>query len=85
MDFVCLKDDLVFGVRLASHALGIRSSMPILAGLKLEVTGNQLSLQATDLERAVRCEIPIENSASDESVVLNGAVFNQIARTFEVR
>jgi len=79
MDFVCLKDDLVFGVRLASHALGVRSSMPILAGLKLEITGNQLCLQATDLERAVRCEIPIENNASDESVVLNGAVFNQIA------
>ena len=79
MDFVCLKDDLVFGVRLASHALGVRSSMPILAGLKLEIAGNQLCLQATDLERAVRCEIPIENNASDESVVLNGSVFNQIA------
>jgi DNA polymerase-3 subunit beta len=79
MDFVCLKNDLVFGVRLASHALGVRSSMPILAGLKLEIADNQLCLQATDLERAVRCEIPIENSASDESVVLNGAVFNQIA------
>ncbi|MBU1050354.1 DNA polymerase III subunit beta [Candidatus Bipolaricaulota bacterium] len=79
MDLVCLKNDLVFGVRLASHALGTRSSMPILAGLKLEVVGNQLKLQATDLERAVRCEIPIENKGGDESVVLNGSVFNQIA------
>ena len=80
MDFVCLKNDLVFGVRLASHALGTRSSMPILAGLKLEIVGNKLQLQATDLERAVRCEIPIiENKAGDESVVLNGAVLNQIA------
>jgi DNA polymerase III subunit beta len=79
MDFVCLKNDLVFGVRLASHALGTRSSMPILAGLKLEIEGSQLRLQATDLERAVQCEIPIENKAGNESVVLNGAVFNQIA------
>jgi DNA polymerase III subunit beta len=79
MDLVCLKNDLVFGVRLASHALGTRSSMPILAGLKLEIVGNQLRLQATDLERAVRCEIPIENKGGDESVVLNGSVFNQIA------
>ena len=80
MDLVCLKNDLVFGVQLASHALGTRSSMPILAGLKLEIVGNKLQLQATDLERAVRCEIPIiENKAGDESVVLNGAVFNQIA------
>jgi DNA polymerase III subunit beta len=79
MDIVCLKNDLVSGVRLASHALGTRSSMPILAGLKLEIVGSQLRLQATDLERAVCCEIPIENKSGDESVVLNGAVFNQIA------
>ena len=79
MDLVCLKNDLVFGVRLASHALGTRSSMPILAGLKLEIEGNQLRLQATDLERAVRCEIPIENKGENESIVLNGSVFNQIA------
>ena len=79
MDFVCLKDDLVFGVRLASYALGTRSSMPILAGLKMEIEGNLLRLQATDLERAVRYEIPIENATGDESMVLNGVVFNQIA------
>jgi len=53
--------------------------MPILAGLKLEIEGNQLRLQATDLERAVRCEIPIENKGGNESIVPNGAVFNQIA------
>lgn len=79
MDFVCSKRDLVFGVKIASHALGTRSSMPILAGLKMEIIGGQLRLQATDLDRAVRCEIPIENQSVDESVVLNGSVFNQIA------
>jgi DNA polymerase-3 subunit beta len=79
MDFVCAKNDLVFGVRLASYALGTRSSMPILAGLKLEIAGGRLCLQATDLERAVRCEITIENNGDDEAVVLNGAILNQIA------
>ena len=79
MDFVCLKDDLVRGVRLASYALGTRSSMPILAGLKMEIGEKELTLQATDLERAVRYAIPIENSAGEEAVVLNGTVFNQIA------
>jgi DNA polymerase-3 subunit beta len=74
MDFVCLKNDLVFGVKLASYALGTRSSMPILSGLKMEIAGGRLSLCATDLERAVRCAIPIENKAGDEAVVLNGTV-----------
>jgi DNA polymerase-3 subunit beta len=79
MDFVCMKDDLVFGVKLSSYALGTRSSMPILSGLKMEIKKDRLCLSATDLERAVRCEIPIENKAGDEAVVLNGAVFSQIA------
>jgi len=79
MDFVCKKDDLVFGVRLASYALGTRSSMPILSGLKMEIEGNQLRLYATDLERAVRCAIPIENQAANEAVVLNGSILSQIA------
>jgi DNA polymerase III sliding clamp (beta) subunit (PCNA family) len=78
MDFVCAKSDLVLGVKLASYALGTRSSMPILVGLKMEITGSHLSLQATDLERAVRCEISIENQGGDEVAVLNGAVLNQI-------
>jgi len=79
MDFVCVKNDLVFGVKLSSYALGTRSSMPILSGLKMEIEGSRLCLYATDLERAVRCEITIDNQAGDEAVVLNGAVLSQIA------
>ena len=79
MDFVCSKDDLVFGVKLVSYALGTRSSMPILSGLKMEIEENRLRLYATDLERAVHCEIPIENRANDEAVVLNGVILSQIA------
>ncbi len=79
MDLVLLKDDLVFGVKLASYALGTRSSMPILSGLKLELSGDRLWLSATDLERAVRCEIPVENHGEEETVILNGAVLSQIA------
>lgn len=79
MDLVLLKDDLVFGVKLASYALGTRSSMPILSGLKFELSGDRLWLSATDLERAVRCEIPVENRGEEETVILNGAVLSQIA------
>jgi len=79
MDFVCKKDDLVFGVRLASYALGTRSSMPVLSGMKMEIEKTVLRLHATDLERAVHCEIPIENKDDGESIVLNGAILSQIA------
>ncbi|MCD6141221.1 hypothetical protein J7J55_00630, partial [Candidatus Bipolaricaulota bacterium] len=79
MDLVLMKEDLVFGVKLASYALGTRSSMPILSGLKMEPTGSGLRLSATDLERAVQCEIPVENHGEEETVVLNGAILSQIA------
>ncbi len=79
MDFVCLKEDLVFGVRLASYGLGARSNMPILAGLKMEVEGDSLLLQATDLARAVSYTLNVENHSGDGTIVLNGPVFNQIA------
>ena len=79
MDFVCAKNELVFGVKLSSYALGTRSNMPILAGLKMEISGDRLSLYSTDLERAVRCDIPIENKGEAEAVVLNGTVLSQIA------
>ncbi len=79
MDFVCMKDELVFGVRLASYALGTRSSMPILSGLKMELSGQELHLHATDLERAVHCVLKVENKGEDESVVLNGSILSKIA------
>ncbi|MEW5826192.1 MAG: DNA polymerase III subunit beta [Candidatus Bipolaricaulota bacterium] len=79
MEFVCEKSDWVSGVRLASYAISARSNLPILAGIKLEVAGSRLLLQATNLDRAVRCEIPIESKGKGGAVVLNGSVLNQIA------
>jgi DNA polymerase-3 subunit beta len=79
MEFMCMKKDLVFGVKLASYALGTRSGMPILSGLKMETKGNRLHICTTDLEQAIRCEIPIENNVNDETAVLNGTVLSQIA------
>lgn len=72
---------MIFGVKVAGRALGRATSMPILTGIKLETQGNQLNLYATDLERAIWCSVPIENSGGDEVVVLNGELFSKIANT----
>jgi len=80
MNFVCAKSALVTGVRLAGYALGTRTSMPILGGVKLTVRGESLELYATDLERALSCTVPIKNSGPDGSTVLNGSVFVRIAQ-----
>jgi len=78
VDFVCTKSALTFGVRTAGRALGSGSTMPILAGMKLEVQGDQLRLTATDLERAIHVTVPVENRGGDGAAVLSGQLLTKI-------
>lgn len=78
MDLACSRDELTQAVKIVSRALGRGSTMPILAGIKLEVLKNTLKLYATDLERAIYCAIGCENRAGDETLILNGDIFSRI-------
>lgn len=81
MEFSCGRNEFLAGVKTVSRAIGRATSMPILAGVKLEVKKNQLTLYATDLERAIWCSVPIENRDGDEALVLNGELLVRIANT----
>jgi DNA polymerase-3 subunit beta len=81
MEFSCGRNEFLSGVKTVSRALGRATSMPILAGLKLETKKNQLMFYATDLERAIWCSVPIENRGGDEAIVLNGELLVKIATT----
>jgi len=78
MNFKCSKTDITFGVKNASRALGSGSALPILAGIKLETSGNNLNLIATDLERTIIVTVPIENQGDDGAYVLNGQLLAKI-------
>lgn len=80
MELSCGRDEFLFGVKVAGRALGRATSMPILAGLKLETKKNQLILSATDLERAIWCAAPVESRGGDEALVLNGELLSKIAQ-----
>lgn len=81
MEFSCGQSEFLAGVKTVSRALGRATSMPILAGIKLETQKNQLTLYATDLERAIWCSVPVENRGGDEALVLNGELLVKIANT----
>lgn len=81
MEFSCGRTEFLSGVKMVSRALGRATSMPILAGIKLETKRNQVTLYATDLERAIWCSLPIENRGGDEALVLNGELVVKIANT----
>lgn len=79
MEFTVAREAITFGVKTASRALGSGSTLPILAGLKLEVVGSQLKLIATDLERAIIVNVPIENPKGQPGAcVLNGQLLGKI-------
>jgi DNA polymerase-3 subunit beta len=78
MNFTCQRKDLSFGIKTAGRALGSAATLPILAGMRLDVQGDGLIFQATDLERAIRCRIPLGGNAEPHSTILNGEVLNRI-------
>ena len=77
MEIVCGREDLVFGVRTTSHALGGRTSMPILGGIRFRGTPEGMELAATDLERAILCQVPAKVDG-EGSVVCPGQVLAQL-------
>jgi DNA polymerase-3 subunit beta len=69
-------------VKTVGRALGAGRGMPILGGIKMEVDNDQLTLQATDLERAIICTIPAENHEKGEApqaALVNGELLAKVA------
>jgi len=77
MEIVCRREDLVFGVRTVSHALGGRTAMPILGGIRFQGDRDGVELAATDLERSIRCRVTAQVKG-DGAVVLPGQVLSQL-------
>ncbi len=78
MEFVCAREDLIFGVRTVGYALATRSSMPILGGIRLQARSSGLELGSTDLERSVRCQIPAKVT-TEGAMVCPGQVLTQLS------
>ncbi|HEU68198.1 MAG TPA: DNA polymerase III subunit beta [Candidatus Acetothermia bacterium] len=77
MEIVCRREDWVFGVRTVSHALGGRTAMPILGGIRCQAEADGVELAATDLERSILCRIAAQVKGAG-AVVLPGQVLSQL-------
>ncbi len=77
MEIVCDREDLVFGVKTASYALGGRTSMPVLGGIRFQPADGGMELAATDLQRAIRCRVPAQVTG-EGSFVCSGQVLSQL-------
>ncbi|MFL6205243.1 MAG: DNA polymerase III subunit beta [Acidimicrobiales bacterium] len=80
MKFRCERDVLVEALGTAGRAAAGRgTSLPVLSGVKVELTGDQLRLTGTDLELTISVEVGVSGDG-DGVVVLPGRLASDIVR-----
>lgn len=79
MKLICNPSELADALSTVSKAISIKSSIPLLEGVKLSAEGTTLTLSATDLEMfietRVRAEIKLEGD-----IVVNGKFLTEFVR-----
>lgn len=80
VNFTCKTKDLIYGMDIVKRSLGTGRDMPILSGVRLEISEGELKLTSTDLEMSSRCTILISNLAEPSTVILKGDVLSKITQ-----
>lgn len=80
MKFRCERDVLAEAVGAAGRAATNRTgTLPVLAGVRLEVTGDRLVVTGTDLELTIRLEVEV-GGERDGAVVVPGRLMGDIVK-----
>src|SRR5262249_62239673 len=77
--FACAREGFVSRLGIISRAVSTRSTVQVLAGVRLTATGGELELAATDMELSLRTTLPA-SVASEGSVVVPGKLLSELAR-----
>lgn len=87
MKFTILKDHFVEAISHVSKAVSSKTTIPILTGIKLELTSTDLILTASDTDISIRCQIPFHEEDKEiiqmdriGSVVLPARILGDIVR-----
>ncbi len=67
-------------LQMVEHAVNERSTLPILANVLLETSGNELTLTATDLDVGIQCRFPLTQAVEQGSVALPARKLTTIIR-----
>ncbi|MEK3979442.1 DNA polymerase III subunit beta [Psychrobacillus sp. FSL K6-2836] len=87
MKFEVMRDSLLEGLSDVIKAVSSKTTIPILTGLKLEVTNKGLYITGSDSDITIQTFIPVEKNGEQiisiketGSIVLQARVFNEIVR-----
>ena len=82
MKIIVNGNDLNNAVMKVSKAISVKTTNPILEGIKLSVKGDALTLTATDMEIGIEKTIPAETFREGETV-LPGRMFAELVKKLE--
>jgi DNA polymerase-3 subunit beta len=80
--FRCERDVLVDALATAQRATSTRATLPVLSGLRLSLSGNQLRLTGSDLDLTITTEVLV-NGDTDGIAVLPAKFAVDIVRSLE--
>ena len=87
MKFDILRDRLLDGLNDVMKAVSSKTTIPILTGIKIDVTNEGISLTGSDADITIQTFIPVEengqqiiNITQTGSIVLQARMFNEIIR-----
>jgi len=87
MKFEVMRDSLLEGLSDVIKAVSSKTTIPILTGLKLEITNKGLYITGSDSDITIQTFIPVEKNGEQVisitkpgSIVLKARVFNEIVR-----
>ena len=75
MKIFCSQEELLRSLQMATKALSVKTTLPILSGLLLETRDDQLYCLATDLELGIEVKIPEATIIAPGKVVIQGKTF----------
>ena len=79
MRFTCLQEDLLNGISKAEKAVSSKSILPVMEGLLVEASGDQITLTGNDLELSIEATFPA-TIEKEGKIVLNCRMFADIIR-----
>jgi DNA polymerase-3 subunit beta len=82
--FQAERDTLADAVAWAARALPARPAAPVLAGMRLAVTGNTLALSTFDYEVSAQASVPVDGG-EDGTVLVSGRLLAEIFKALPAR
>ncbi len=79
MKFICNQQDLVKKLNILSKAVSIRTTIPTLKGILMEVSGNNLKMTSSDMDITIETNMDV-HVFEEGSVVIPYKLFNDLVR-----